>query len=258
MLSFFHIIILTPLFVSFFWGIYFLISSFGKNSNSNRHLFFFMFSAFMAFMAGVTFFLKNYYFYQKIYVPVVFFALAQFPTLYIYIKSLTNYDNFSKKVYLHYLYPLLAMLLAIVIHCFWMTREENYIFVSKYLVGDIVDNSKLKLAFFIDKFYKISFIFLGILYYFKINIRVKQYRKIIDDYFSDLDVVNLHWIYIFNVLFLLTVFSGIFFHGLTRSFFVKNPVFLVFPNITLSAFLWVVGYFGSSQKLILKKEKMIN
>ncbi len=256
MLDFVHIIILLPVFVSFFWGIYFMISAVLEKT-PKRHLLFFFLSTFLSFMAGVAFFFKNYTFYQASYVPVVFFALSQFPALYIYIHSLTNQNVFSKRIYFHYLYPFIAMLSAVVIHGFYMTGQENYIFVSEYLATDKILKPPYKIAFIIDKCYKMSFIALAIFYYIKVNKRVKEHRKKIQDYFSSLDLVNLKWIDILNILFFLTLLSGIFFHSLERSLFIQYPVLLIFPHLSLAVFLWFVGYFGSQQATIFKPNTII-
>lgn len=251
MLNIVYIVLLTPLFISFFWGIELLMSSFNKYA-IKRHLAFFMLCGFVSFVSGITFFAKNFVFYNAIYVPVVFFALSQFPSFYVYMYSLTSEKKLSFKIYIHYLYPFIAMLSAGFIHWLLMSSEESITFVSKYLTGTYIDNHKFKLAFIIDRIYKNTFIVFGVYYYIKVNIRVKQHRKKIKDYFSNTELVNLKWMNIFNVLFLLTLLSGIFFHSMNRDFFITHPTFLIFPFASLTLFFWVVGHFGSKQALIFK------
>ncbi len=255
MLNFTYIIILLPLFVSFFWGIIFAIHLFSKANNPKKHLFFFMLSTFISFMSGVAFFFKNYQFYSLIYIPVVFFALSQFPSFYVYFNSLTNKKKFSVKIYVHYIYPTVAMLSALIIHVFLFSKEENLIFVSKYLTGiEVIDQTKFKIAFYIDRFYKISFIIGGVFYYILTKRRIKEHRKITQNYFSNLDAVNLDYMLIINILLFLSLLGGVFFHAVNRSLFVQTPYLLCLTYVPLSLFIFMVGYYGNTQKIIFTED----
>lgn len=241
------VILFAPMFVILFWGIELLIGSF-KKETTKQNLAFFMLCGFFAIISGIAFFLKQYKFYTSTYVIVVFFALSQFPSFYTYIHSLTRNKPFSRKIYIHYLIPFIAFLVAIFIHWIWLSPEENYQFTSEYLTGKVVDNKKLHIAFIIDKIYKVTFITFGIVYYWLVNKRVKEHREKIDNYFSNTEKISLKWIYVFNVLFLLTLASGIFYHGINREFFINNPAFISIPFGIQTVFYWVIGHFGSKQK----------
>jgi len=239
------------MFVILFWGIELLIDAF-KKKKEKQNLTFFMLCGFFAIASGVAFFLQYFRLYNSIYIIVVFFALSQFPSFYIYIHSLTRDKPFSCKVYLHYLIPFLSFFTALIIHGFWFSHEENIRFVSEYLTGSPINEYKYKFAYVADRIYKDIFILMGLFYYWLINRRVKEHRSKISDYFSNTEEVNLNWIKVFNVLVLLALVSGIFFHAMKREFFVKNPYMIALPYGILSIFYFAVGHFGSRQVRIYK------
>lgn len=250
------VILFAPMFVILFWGVELIVSSF-KKEPIKQNLAFFMLCGLFAIVSGIAFFLKQYQFYTNTYVLVVFFALSQIPSFYIYVHSLTRNTPFSRRIYIHYFIPFVAFLIAVIVHWVWFSSEENYRFTSEYLTGDKVASGKMNVAFIIDRSYKFTFVAFGIIYYWLINKRVKEHREKIDNYFSNTETISLNWIHIFNVLFLLTLFSGIFFHGVKREFFLKNPALISIPYGFQTLFYWVIGHFGSKQKSIYNPTEII-
>lgn len=241
------IILLTPVYVILFWGLKLSIGS-AKSEYNKKNLAFFMLCGLFAIISGVAFFLEEYAFYNATYVIVVFFALSQFPSFYVYIYALTRNTPFSNKIYIHYLIPFIAFFVAVFIHWFWLTPAENMLFVTEQLTGNNVENNKIEVAFLIDRMYKNTFIIFSVFYYILVIRRVQQHRTRMNNYFSNTENVQLNWMKIFYVLFLFLLGSGIFYHGSERELFVKKPLLLIIPYGTMAVFYWVIGHFGSTQK----------
>jgi AraC-like DNA-binding protein len=250
------LILLTPFFVTLFWLVALLLNRNKYNSSKNK-LAFFMFCGMVAFLSAIALFGKYYVLYRVIYAPVVFFAMSLFPSFYIYIHSLTDEKGFSLKSLFHYIIPVIGTVIAAYIHLFWLSPEEGQTFVSKVILGIPVDNTKLKFAFYIDRMSKNSAIVMGFFYYWLTNKRVKEHRIKIENYFSNTENISLKWIKVFNITFLLTLASGVFFHSLNRSVFITHEWMLVFPFIPLTVFFWVIGYFGNLQIGIYPQNEIV-
>ena len=262
MLKIEHFILLLPFFIALFWFVIITISVFKENRRKIA-LSFFMLSGIVSLYSGILFIDGNYVIYRKLYIVSVFLALSQFPAFYHYIVSLTSETPIKKRFYfIHFIVPLVATLVAVYIHEYWLSNFEKIFFIEEILTGNSPIEGKYKLAFYIDKGYKLIFITFAIYYYYQTNNRIEQHKKSILDYFSNTETVNVNWFNIFRAAFFLTLFSGILFHSFDRSIHLQNPWMPLVSYTFLSFFYWVVGYFGNRQidiyKSVNKKQVIIN
>jgi AraC-like DNA-binding protein len=209
-----------------------------------------MFCAGFSSASGVAFFLQNYELYRFMYIPVVFIALSQFPAFYVYIYTLTSEKKTGWKIYMHYIFPLLALILAIIINGFWLTEQEMIDFVAKHLSGNKQENFKLDIAYTIDRCYKASFNIYAIFYFILINRRILIHRKNMVNVFSNTEDISLNWIFVFDILLFLCMVSGMYFHSQERTHFVLYPERLVIVWMFTTIFYWYIGHKGYNQKQI--------
>ncbi|TDO05220.1 helix-turn-helix domain-containing protein [Sunxiuqinia elliptica] len=243
------LVLLTPFFVTLFWILVISTSQYQKE-NKKLELLFFLTCGLVAFISAIAFFGRYYKLYQLIYVPVVFFAMSQFPAFYVYIKSLTSEQGWERKSLVHFIIPLLTTLAAAYIHCYLLSERENYEFVTKVISGEVPETTHLKQAYLVDRISKNSFIILGLIYYWLTNRRVKKHRSKLDHYFSSTEGKRINWIRLYNISFFFTLFAGIFFHSLDRKVFIENQQLLALPFLPLTVFFWIIGFHGHKQETI--------
>lgn len=239
-------ILLPPLFITIFWIVVILLNQYHQK-NKKWELLFFLFCGMVAFISSVALFGKYYQLYELIYVPVVLFAMCQFPSFYVYIRTLTNEKGWQQSLMLHFIIPLITAVVAAYIHYFMLNDAENTHFFSEVIVGQKPESEKLKFAFLIDRFSKNSFVILGFFYYWLTNREVRKHRKQIVNYFSSTDEKNLAWIRFFNVSFFFTLAAGVFFHSMDRKIFIDNTLYLGLTFVPLSIFFLGIGFFGNKQ-----------
>ena len=250
MISVSNVILLTAFYSAFFWGVALLFSA--RSGNAKLKSAFFMLCGSVSFLSAVLFFGGNYNFYAAIYTPVVFFTIAQFPALYIYIFTLTEEKKTNPLIYLHYAIPLFVALMAFYFMNFQFDKNEARYFVSEILTGRERPGGIYIQVYQIEKITKLSFIVFGLIYYTIINLRVKKHRLDIQNYFSNIQDKTLGWIVLFNVFFFLTFIAGAYFHFHTRSSFIAKPDSLILPFTSLTFFYWIVGYSSFKQPQIYK------
>lgn len=243
-------ILLAPIYISFYWLLILLIVGIKQKDQNKKYLSFFMLNVLVATLAGIAFFKQFYTFYSAIYIPTVFFALAQFPSLYIYFFVLTSEKYQKRQIVIHFLFPLIAMLSAIIIHIFILNWHQNIVLTSDYLAGHLPSQYEFKIAYYADRIYKDSFILFALLYTWLINKRVQKHRKKLDNYFSNTELLQLNWVKTFNILLFLTLIAGVSFHASDRSFFIENPLAVIIIYSVIAIFYGFIGYKGSKQIII--------
>ena len=211
----------------------------------------------VSFISAIAFFGRYFKFYELIYIPVVFFAMSQFPAFYVYIKTITSEGGWNRRSLIHFILPGITAIVAGYIHYYLLTGEENSRFFSEIITGTPAITPKLKFAFYVDRLSKNSFIVLGIFYYWLTNRKVRSHRKHINDYFSTTAGVNIGWIRIYNITFFFTLAAGVLFHSMDRESFMDEDWLLAVVFAPLTIFFWVIGYYGNKQKNIYPEHKEV-
>lgn len=240
-------ILLPPLFITIFWIIVILLNQY-KKENKKWSLIFFLFCGMVTFVSSVALFGRYHKLYQTIYVPVVFFAMSQFPSFFVYIRTLTNEKGWLKSSLFHFVIPAITAGIAAYIHYILLSPEEDFRFFSHIITGDKPVIENLKFAYFIDRLSKNSFIVLGFVYYWLTNREVRKHREKINNYFSSTEEKNIAWIRFFNISFICTLAAGVFFHSMERKLFLDNTFLLAFTFVPLLIFFGGIGFFGNRQK----------
>lgn len=239
-------ILFSPLFVLVFWLIEVSIKREGENPKG--HLLVFLVSSLFPMLAGAVFYMKHYDFFRVIYVPSVMFSLLQFPSFYLFIFRQTLEGKFISKMHLHYLVPVVAMCSAIVIHFVILDSKTVEEFISQTLVTGEFSKPQLQIAFVADRIYKNVFIVLALVYFILINVLIKKHRVKIESFFSYSQGIDFKWINVFNIVFILQLTGGVYYHSMGRDFFAEKPLHLLFPFAVSTVFYYVIGHFGFRQK----------
>ena len=165
MLKIDHFILLLPFFIALFWFVIITISVFKENRHKLA-LSFFMLSGIVSLYSGILFLDGDYEMYKNLYIISVFLALSQFPAFYHYIVSLTSEKPIKKKFYLiHFTIPVIAALVAVYTQFVLFNSSDRLYFISEILSGSSTMVGDFKLAFYIDKGYKLIFILFALYYY---------------------------------------------------------------------------------------------
>ena len=76
---------------------------------------------------------------------------------------------------------------------------------------------------------------------------VFEYSKRINNFYSNLEHKNLHWVNVFLYSFIFTALMSTIFNIIGRSIFLESKILLLIPSFIFSVILFFIGYIGSLQ-----------
>ncbi len=247
------LVFLTPLLICVFWSTELLLSG-EQGIAPKRKLAFFMLCGAFAFLGGALYFGGYVRTYSNMYGIISFFALAQYPALYLYLESLRGNKVTIKKILNHYSVPVIVGLLAVLSQNIIYTTSQSIVFFVSY--GAInLDTSIDRIVFWTELLMRNTFLMLGIYYFILIRKNIKKHLINIKNYYSDIENIRLNWVKVINVLFLFMVTLGMSMFNLKNMFFpYNNPDLLYPPFIVLTGLFWMIGFMGNRQKPVLLNE----
>jgi hypothetical protein len=126
------IALLSPIYVTFFWGVVFLFSSAGTDK-AKQMLSVFMFAACGLYISHGVFFIGSPMLYFRIEPIYLFVNLSVYPLYYFYIRLLTAEETLSVK-HLIWLLPALTMSLLSWLIGFYFDDNEAQAYVENFLI----------------------------------------------------------------------------------------------------------------------------
>ena len=240
------IAVLSPLYVTIFWGIV-LISDQSK-SKPKFLLGIFMLVAFFLYLSHAFFFTENYLAYFHAESIYLLTSLSVYPLYYCYIKLLTIESSFKSRNLIHFI-PAIVLGLASFVSGLFVAEQQGLDYVERFVIER--DFSGLKLlspagikgcVFIICR---IIFVFQVTFYLLKGAVLTQQHEKRIANFYSNTEGKSLLWVRLVTISLLVTSVMSITFAIIGRSFFLFNEYLLLIPSFIFSSLLFLIGYLGN-------------
>jgi AraC-like DNA-binding protein len=248
-----YIAVLTPLYVTGFWALVFLVSPM-KENRARSFLGFFMATAFLLYLGHSLFFLNKFDLYVH-YDPVYIAAtLLVYPMYYQYIRLLTVDTRWSVKYLLHYI-PAFAMgLLGVILHHISHMSIHNDI--EQYLRESYSLNfGKDNYLFWNSLFYlthRILFALQIIIYFTMGLLFIRNHRERLVDLYSNHTSGSIAWVSnIFITLVIMAILSSVF-NIIGKFNFLHHENSLLLPSMLFSATIFLMGYLANGQIQVIR------
>ena len=242
------LIIYTPMYVTLFWALIFLISKHSNNS-AKQFLGIFMIVAFAVFLSHAVFFKihNNVFIYFD---PLYNFAsLSVYPLYYWYIKLLTS-ETQAKLKNLRLLIPALFFGLATFVIYLFMSVQEREYYINTFLFETPttgVETILVKIQRGIYLLSRLTFLIQVVLFLILGSKLVKRYNSRVANFYSNLENRTIIWVKLLLVSFIITSFLSMVFNFIGREVFFDSTLLLVIPSAVFSVLLFFIGYQGYLQ-----------
>lgn len=247
-----EIALLSPIFVTFFWGTVFF-SQIGWRDKAKQNLGVFMALAFSLYCSHAIFFSHHYHAYSLIECVYIFSMLSLYPMYFFYLKLLTVERISVRQQLPHYIPALFFSVVAFVTTLF-LDASEREVYVKHILI-----NRNLKGIEFGNLLGLKAYSFLAarslflvqVVFYVSLGIQLANKHNVkIQNQYSNTEGKTLNWVRIISIIILTVSIASVTFTFLGRSYFTRNEVSLVIPSGIFTVLLFVVGLKGNSQNRI--------
>ncbi|HYQ57668.1 MAG TPA: helix-turn-helix transcriptional regulator [Draconibacterium sp.] len=246
------IALLSPIYVTLFWSITFLLPK--KSANNSRWILglFFLFAG-LLYVSHALFFSKLYHLYSFFESIYLYTGLSLYPLFYTYILKLTTIRIKAPQHLYHFVPGTLFGLTTILLTLF-LTPEQRIYYVKHILIeSNLKDTSLNSLPgirgwnFLLSR---IVFILQTIIYLILIIRIAEKHDKVINDYFSNTEGKKINWVRNLSITAFAVSIAAIIFALLGRSYFVRHNLSLLIPSVFFTTIFFLVGYKGNMQRQI--------
>ncbi len=243
------VLLLNPVYITLFWAI--VLNSYSENKGTPKSfLGKFMIAAFVLYVSHLFYFTEQYNIYRFFDGFYTLAMLLVYPLYHIYIRLLTVDSRFSiSKHYPHFIIPLIVFLVHTVIY-FMMSPEQQIEFFSKVLTGKGEAEGISFYMLSIANTARLAFI-IQVLYYLvkNFNLIIKNSQRV-QQYYSNIEGMELHWVQFINISLAITSISSVFLAIAGREAFADNVLALSMPSIIFSFMLFFIGLLGNTQQAV--------
>jgi AraC-like DNA-binding protein len=248
------IIVLTPVYVSFFWALTFLLNRYSANT-ARYCLGIFMAVVAVLYACHALFFNNMQTAYLVIDFVYLMAGLLVYPMYYIYIRLLTC-DLHLKKMYLLHFFPALLLGIAMWLAHRFATPVERELYYDNVLI-----NNNWKVHSATSGFLALTFIFylsrivfgLQALGYLVTGIHlVKKYNRRVVNFYSNTEGRELKWVNLLTASFLITSVLSSVANLMGRGKFLDDNIMLLFPSLLFSSLFFMIGYLGNRQDFTIR------
>ena len=243
-----NITVLTPFYITLFWGLVFLFNP--KKKNQARFwLGIFMITTSLVYFSHAIFFEGNFSLYLKIDWMYLLAGLSVFPFYYIYIRLLTR-DTEFKYQYLWHLVPAVTLSLFLILLSVIASPSERQVYLNTTLIhyqwpgqeaSDLVKwmSSTYFLSRFIFGIQSVTYLLLGLRLVRKYNIRVANF-------YSNLAGKQLAWVELLIITLIGASIASFLVNIFGRTYFKVNHL-LIIPSLLFSVLFFLIGLLGNKQ-----------
>lgn len=239
------IIYLNPVYVTLFWAVILNISRI-NSTPAKSFLGKFMIFAFIIYLSHFIF----YYPFVEIYALIdplyQFSSLMVYPMYYVYVRLLTVDKSFSLKIHGRYFLIPTALITAYIIGIL-LSDFQDY---KYWLFHRSSTDLSLNISFLKPVYLIIRIVFVIQLFYlmYASAKKLNKYKDQAGQFYSDYeDGKNIN-VTMINISMLITGVISIIIAVLSRDFFIEKPFLLIFPSVSFSVLLFIIGYLGILQK----------
>jgi AraC-like DNA-binding protein len=248
---FLDIIRLTPFFITFLWGLIFILNPL-KENRARYGLGIFMLTASVIYFSHAVFFKHEYGFYLKIDGLYILADLLVYPMYYLYIRLLTKDIRFKKSYFYHFLPAIVLAGIFTIVHIMASpTLRETYL--NEVLLRHHWPGTGATLLKMMAALYFFSRIVFGIqaLTYLILSLRlIKKHQQRISNFYSNLQGKKLDWLRLLTYTLIFTAIASFYANLMGRQYFEKHHL-LVYPSLVFSSLLFIMGILGNRQNQIV-------
>ena len=244
-----EIALIAPLVVTFTWS-FPLIFSPASQDNSKRWLGFLLLNMSVFFLATSSFYFASYRIFIYLDPFFMFSLLAIFPILYFFVLSIINPGlKFRYRHILHSFPSFLFLAGAVIVYTLRLDDETKYYYVKQYLMGEGELTPRIGLIETINMLSKIVFIIQAIVYLILIRKMIVGYKEQISSYQSNLELLNLKWVKLFNLVYITAVCIGIPALIGGHKIISQNGVFTAITMFSLAIVFYSIAWIGIIQNI---------
>lgn len=261
-----QIIVLTPVYVSAFWAVVFLVNVFSLNK-ARYWLGIFMITVAVLYACHAIYFLGYSDLYLQIDSLYLFAGLSVFPLYYLYVRLLTC-DLTIRRFYIIHFIPPLLLGLALFLTSRFASSLDRQLYYSDVLLknhwpgtGASLVVQLMSLLFFLSRLVfgvqVVGYLLAGYLL-------AKKYDHRIENFYSDLEGRKLVWVKLLTISFLLTSIASSIANVLGRGLFMTEDWLLAIPSTLFSSLFFIIGLQGNKQNYTIstlvndEKEELTN
>jgi len=245
------IALLSPLYVTIFWGIILLTDQ--SKSKPKSLLGIFMVIAFLLYLTHAFFFNENYLTYFHTESIYLLTSLSVYPLYFFYIKLLTIESSFKLKNLIHFI-PAIVLGFASFLTGLFFTDQQRFDYIEFFVLQrdtsgfGLLSPQGIKSWIFITG--RIIFVLQVAFYLFMGIVLTQQHDRRIANFYSNTEGKSLIWVRMVTFSFLATSVMSITFSIIGRNLYLNNPFLLLVPSTIFSSLLYFIGYLGNITKQV--------
>ncbi len=248
------IALLSPIYVTLFWGIIFLVQKRSDNAPRWTLGLFLIFACFL-YISHAIFFSRLYHLYAFFESIYLYTGLSLYPLFYTYILKLTTHSFKTPRHLFHFipgvLFGVVSLLLTLT-----LSPEQRIYYVKHILVETnlkaINFNTLPGIKGYIFLLSRIVFILQTIVYLMLVIRLSNQHNKTINHYFSNTEGKKMNWVRNLSILAFAVSVAAIAFALLGRSYFIHHNLSLLIPSVFFTTIFFLIGYKGNMQREIFE------
>lgn len=248
------IALLSPIYITLFWGIIFLLQE--KSDNAPRWVLgLFLIYACLLYVCHAIFFSRLYHLYAFFESIYLYSGLSLYPLFYTYILKLTTIRFHSPRHLFHFvpgvLFGIVSLLLTLI-----LSPEQRIYYVNHILIETnlkAINFSTLPgIKGWIFLASRIIFIFQTIVYLILAIRLANHHNKTINQYFSNTEGKKMNWVRDLSIIAFAVSIAAIVFALLGRSYFIHHNLSLLIPSVFFTTIFFLIGYKGNMQREIFE------
>ncbi len=249
-----EVFVITPLYVTLFWALVFLIAGFSANK-ARFWLGLFMLVVSVLYGCHATYFLGYQQLYLKLDSLYQLVGLSVYPMYYLYIRLLTC-DLTLKRSYFRHFIPAFVFFIAFFLANWLASPEEKQAYFQKVLVeSEFPGGETSVLVKTMAVIFFLSRLVFGVqtLGYLVLGFRLaKKYNQRIANFYSNLEGRELLWVNLLLTSLLATSVLSFIVNLLGRGFFMEKIWLLAIPSLLFSSLFFIIGLQGNRQNFNIK------
>ncbi|MBN2614302.1 MAG: AraC family transcriptional regulator [Bacteroidales bacterium] len=239
---------LTPFYITFFWGVIFILNP-KKENRARFWLGIFMITTSVVYFSHAVFFEGNYPLYLKIDWLYTLSGLSVFPLYYIYIRLLTRDTHFKFNFIWHFIPAVLISALLLLLSLIASSSDRQLYLKSTLILyqwpgSDAADIVKwMSFTYFTSRFIfgiqSITYLLMGLRL-------VKKYNMRVANFYSNLAGKSLVWVELLIITLIVASIVSFLVNIFGRTFFQENHL-LALPSLLFSLLFFIIGLLGNKQ-----------
>lgn len=241
--------LLTPLYVTLFWGLVFLFKKSSSNK-TNRVMAAFMFAACTLYISHTFYFLNLYHLYSFVESFYLLALLSIYPLFYRYILSLSSEKINPSRYLLHFLPGIILATTSLLI-AFFLGHNGRIEYVREVLIERNLKHLNFSSAAGIKGgillLTRVIFICQSVVYGI-IGIKLaNKHNKNVIEFYSNTEGRKIGWVKGLSIIYIVISAVGVVMAIIGRSIFAQKELLLIIPSAIFSSIYFLIGFMGNKQ-----------